>query len=112
MPTDAARDPPMVRKDMNYDADDELSIAQEVTKQHTQFWFRTATQIAITVVVYALLAAVMSMSRWISSAGAERSLQPALALTLPPEAGAAVMAVLATIVIALNVAVWGGVPAR
>lgn len=87
---------------------DELAIAYDVTTQHTRFWFRIARQVVITIVLYALFAAIMSVSRWLASTGSKPSPEPELALTLTPEAGMGVMAVLATIVIALNVSVWAG----
>ncbi|MFD4295271.1 hypothetical protein ACFWPA_13265 [Rhodococcus sp. NPDC058505] len=83
----------------------EVTLARDVTARHTRFWFGVARQIAVTTVIYALLVAILSISGWLSSTDDPQP-GPTFPVTIDPGAGADLLAVLASIVIALNVLVW------
>jgi hypothetical protein len=84
----------------------ERELAHEVTARLTRFWIGVAKNIAITATLYALLAAMPSVRSWVSSITGGPASGPYVALTIAPDDAAAILAVLASIVIALNVSVW------
>ncbi|SEL70107.1 hypothetical protein [Rhodococcus maanshanensis] len=91
---------------MSHNSKQELAIAHEVRAQHNRFWFGIARQVANTVAIYAILAGILRFIQWTHDLGNKTGRIPSAALTLKPEVGAAILAILASVVIALNVLVW------
>ncbi len=84
----------------------ELELARDVAARHTRFWLGVAKQVATTASIYLLLVAILSFSGWMSAITGEPNPGPAFPVTIAPDKGTDQLAVLASIVIALNVLVW------